>query len=241
MYAATAGHWMLGRWPFLRCALRVCLCQGDVTPGATGRLGATDAPLSRCRCPFFFVLGGVQVAGLQAAMQLSLVWAEGAICCRQLCMLVPCFVPLFTFAAAEDFLMTYTKQASRAQPAIEPPNSSPCVSAWVPSDRAGLLWREDVLDELCATATRGNAVQSQVNTSSSCPGTPGSRSRTPSVAFTRPPSWESLKSSMLEDFVAWQHAAADGPSVRRAVGPSGRAQANFYRAGGSCAKRSQCN
>ncbi|CAK9094572.1 5'-cyclic nucleotide phosphodiesterase 1C (Cam-PDE 1C) (3' [Durusdinium trenchii] len=44
----------------------------------------------------------------------------------------------------------------------------------------------------------------QVNTSSSCPGTPGSRSRTPSVAFSRPPpSWESLDARMLDEFDQW--------------------------------------
>lgn len=42
----------------------------------------------------------------------------------------------------------------------------------------------------------------QVN-ANSCPGTPGSRSRTPSVAFSRPPSWESLDANILEDFDKW--------------------------------------
>mmetsp|Transcript_8873 Transcript_8873/g.21201 ORF Transcript_8873/g.21201 Transcript_8873/m.21201 type:complete len:535 (-) Transcript_8873:51-1655(-) len=43
----------------------------------------------------------------------------------------------------------------------------------------------------------------QVKTSSSCPGTPGSRSRTPSVAFFRPPSWDQLDAKMLTDFDLW--------------------------------------
>ena len=47
------------------------------------------------------------------------------------------------------------------------------------------------------------AFRSQVNASSSRPGTPGSRSRTPSVAFTRP-SWESLDASMLDAFAPGQ-------------------------------------
>ncbi|CAE7594550.1 Pde1c [Symbiodinium pilosum] len=42
----------------------------------------------------------------------------------------------------------------------------------------------------------------QVQPSSSCPGTPGSRSRTPSVAF-RQPNWDSIDSKMLTAFDLW--------------------------------------
>ncbi|CAE7493958.1 Pde1c [Symbiodinium sp. CCMP2592] len=42
----------------------------------------------------------------------------------------------------------------------------------------------------------------QVQPSSSCPGTPASRSRTPSVAF-RPPNWDSIDSKMLTAFDHW--------------------------------------
>ena len=115
-----------------------------------------------------------------ASFKRPLLWSSCCSCCD---------------CEAKDYLMIYTKQAGLILWGYAQSSCDKICSCDEIGDRNHWTCAALCLRHLQTSETQVNA--------NSCPGTPGSRSRTPSVAFSRPPSWESLDASILEDFATW--------------------------------------